>query len=333
MADRRSLKKKAVETGKSVAGTLGEGARQIKKDVKGKVSKDDKPRVKDDEGVRRSAGKRTIRVTYSSETGKWRVAGPTAGFGTFDSKKPAVTKAKQVFESKDEYDGVEIETKRGALDSDASFGNTEVTGREPDEPDDVAETDDEPGRFQKFATKFADTVNGKAASAVEAPESEDGEMDGEESESPDPMAALFGAGGGDGDGPELAFMGGGMDDEDRGAPTLPGMMGGQTEGDNESQGPMLPGFGMGGGQEGGQGMGQPSLPMFGGGQGEQGEPQMPMFGGPEPEGEDREGQQGPQMPMFGGGGGNQPQFPGFGMQADESDSDTNEDMSNQPWMF
>lgn len=274
MADRRSLKKKAVETGKSVAGTLGEGARKIKDDAKSAVSKGDE----------------TYRVTQVQD--KWVVVDSEGDVeGAFDDRENAEMLKREL------QGGEEREM-------------------EPDEPDDVAEVeDDEPGKFQQFATGFANKVNSglsKAAESVEAPDDEDM---------------------GEDRGPSLAFMGD-ASGEDRGTPMLPGMMGGQPEGEDEeqAQGPMLPGMMGGETEENGQ---APSMPFMGGGMGgETDQPQLP-FMGPQGESDDTEQQQGPQMNFLGGGMGNGPSAPWMGAERNTDDSERTEEeqMNEQPWMF
>lgn len=108
MVDKRALKDKAVEIGKSVSGTLQSGL---------------------ESGNTQSTGNdgRTITVSQISEgsnEGKWRVAGPTAGYGVYDTKKAAITKAKQVYQSKDLYSGIAVKNQRGAV-TNQSMGRVE----------------------------------------------------------------------------------------------------------------------------------------------------------------------------------------------------------------
>jgi len=195
-------------------------------------------------------------VSYSEEQGQWRVAGPTAGFGTFDTKQAALTKARQVY-TRDEYDGLLVETKDGGASVSQSVGNTEVS-QTPDR--DTSETgSDEPGRFQQFATGFATKVNETVAGSGAEQDNQASQED--TGNGTDPMAALFGGGGGGGGGGD-------------GGPMLPGMAGESEDDADGAQGPMLRGFG---------GSGEGRSPMLPGMMGDTSEadnqPQMP-FGGP-----------------------------------------------------
>jgi hypothetical protein len=68
------------------------------------------------------AGGRVLNVKHKPNQG-WSVEGRTAGFGMYDTKSDAVSKARSVYNRKSEYVGVRVHTKNGALQTGKSFGD------------------------------------------------------------------------------------------------------------------------------------------------------------------------------------------------------------------
>jgi len=66
--------------------------------------------------------KRILRVRWADEQNHWRVAGPTAGYGNYDTKKEAKGVAKNVYNKKDIYSYVAIENRNGGLNTSQSYG-------------------------------------------------------------------------------------------------------------------------------------------------------------------------------------------------------------------
>jgi len=208
---------------------------------------------------------RTVTVEWLDETEEWRVSGPTAGFGTFDTKSAAVTKAKQVYNSNDEYSGLQVQTRAGAVQPSRSKGTAEgATG------------------------DTQDTGNGGSTGALGGLLGGGG--GGGDGDSPTLPGGMMSDSDEDAGGPSLAFMGGGGESE--GSPSLPGFgMEGDGDsspslgfmGESDGESPQLPGIG--------GGSGDVSLPFGGESESNQGGPMVPGFGMGMEDDPDEDGQQ------------------------------------------
>jgi len=115
MVDRDKLKSKAVELGKSATSK-----------VKSELDNQTTTSASSGNG---NGNKRILRVQYKDEISKWHVAGPTAGYGTFDTKKEAVKVANKIYDGEGnyntgdaEYTQVQIHTREGGVNTNQSFG-------------------------------------------------------------------------------------------------------------------------------------------------------------------------------------------------------------------
>lgn len=106
MVDTDKLKRKAISFGKSLSGIDSKSSKRRR---------------------RSSTEQRALTVKWKDEIGQWTVEGPTAGFGTFDTKKEAKAKAKNVYNTNDDYDTVRIKTRKGAISTKQSYGKQEST--------------------------------------------------------------------------------------------------------------------------------------------------------------------------------------------------------------
>jgi len=244
MVDRKELREKAKSIGSSVAGTFKSAGQKAKAGASSvaETTKQGASNIKND----LSGGDSTvgIAVKYDRQADEYVVFADGKPFTTYDSRDKATQAARAA-----------IRDRQRSLNDTAE----------------AAETSDEAGRFQQFATSFAEGVNQTVSGA----------MDGEESE------AAESAESGDerGDGPTLPMMGGATGSDDN-SPQMP-FMNGDGDADNDGQGPTLPGFGSTGESSGDAPMlpgfdsesdGEPMLPGFGNNESDEQQPTLPGFG-------------------------------------------------------
>jgi len=278
MVDRQELRDKAKGVGSKVAGTFSSGAKAAKRGAKNfaKNTKKGASQIKDDVSSGTGTTTGEVEVFYGEEVGFYIVTVDDRPVETFETEQEAKAYARNLMREQSEESGSE-------------------------------DMDEEAGRFQQFATSFAQGVNDTVEGAVEGSDGDD------EDEGREPSLPFMGQSDGD-NSPQLAFMG---DPDNDGNPEFAFMGDPDNDGDSEfalfesnsdaGNEPMLPGFG---GQ--GDGGNEPMLPGFGGGDGDMNQPQLPGFGMD--------------------GGGNAPQIPGFGM--DNEDSNDDDDTKDRfPWMM
>jgi len=181
MADRRNLRDKAKSAGKSVAGTLKQGAQTLK-DKATAIAKDDE-----------------TGITISEVQGQYLVIDSDgSAIGPYDDKMKAAAKARQLKQEKQSTSERRESRSEGMEETNDS-------------------SDQSTGKVQRAATRFSSGVN-KAVSTAASKASNVDPVDepmGANKESTPQLDDLFG-GSMDGDGPSLdMFEGGGK------SPTLP----------------------------------------------------------------------------------------------------------------
>jgi len=116
MVDTDRLRSKATEVGKSVASSFTSGAKKATSEMqKQSTSKE-----------------RNLYVTWSDETGRWSVEGPTAGYGTFATKKEAKSQADKVYNNPENYNTGEVTYKNIRVETrDGAISTSESTSSKP----------------------------------------------------------------------------------------------------------------------------------------------------------------------------------------------------------